>query len=72
MTQEQMDGMIERTTAAANTPLIMLQCGMPKSAQETANGFWQELGDKMGFNSMTVEPDPDGNPLCFIAEPKEA
>jgi hypothetical protein len=55
---------------AQSTPLIALQCGMPQSPQEAANQAWCALGDRMGFNGMTVEPGLDD--LSFTAIPTEA
>jgi len=49
-------------------PLIALQCGMPRSAQESANAAWADLGKKMGFDPMTVEPNGRGDRF-FSAEP---
>ena len=49
--------------------LIMLQCGMPKSPQENANAAWAELGKRMGFKPMTVEPIPAKGDRYFMAEP---
>lgn len=47
--------------ACKPVPLIMLQCGNPPSQQENANRAWKILGDKMGFDYMTVEPTGNGN-----------
>ncbi len=49
-------------------PLIMLQCGMPKSQQENANDAWRKLGDAMGFDGMTVEPCHGEGSRVFTAE----
>ena len=38
--------------------------------QERANLAWQELGDRMGFVGMTVEPSSKGK-LFFFAEVKK-
>ncbi len=48
-------------------PMIMLQCGTPPSQQDNANAAWQRLGNKMGFDGMTVEPDGRGDRF-FTAE----
>lgn len=66
MTQDDYAKLIE---ACRPTPLIALQCGMPPSPQESANRAWCELGDRMGFDGMTVEPAGDGV-LVFTAVPK--
>ena len=40
------------------------------SPQENANRAWKKLGDKMGFDSMTVRPDNKGQRF-FTAIPSE-
>ena len=42
-------------------PMIALQCGSPRSAQENANAAWDELGQRMGFDPMTVTPTGKGD-----------
>lgn len=69
MTQADYDSIIEKITSARNTPLIMLQCGHPPSIQEVANSCWRDLGERMGFEHMTVRPHVNGNPLMFTATP---
>lgn len=69
MQQADMDELLAKIKAAQSTPLIMLQCGMPQSPQEAANEAWKALGFKMGFDGMTVRPDPNGDPLSFTAAP---
>ena len=66
MTQEQYDKIIEAIDVARSTPLIALQCGMPRSVQEVANDAWCSLGREMGFDGMTVKPGSDK--LSFSAE----
>lgn len=46
--------------------LIALQCGMPSSPQENANRAWCALGDRKGFDGMTVLASPRG-PQFFTA-----
>lgn len=41
--------------------MIALQCGTPRSAQENANAAWARLGEKMGFDPMTVQPNGRGD-----------
>ena len=53
MTQEQLDVLMN---ASKSVPMIALQCGTPRSAQERANDAWKALGDEMGFDHMTVKP----------------
>ena len=64
MTQADLDKIKE---ACKPVPLIMLQCGMPASPQENANNAWKELGERMGFDGMTVQPSSKGQ-LFFMAE----
>lgn len=66
MTDEQLNTLLE---ACNPVPLIMLQCGMPKSPEENANNAWCRLGDEMGFDGMTAEPTGKGNKF-FTAEVK--
>jgi hypothetical protein len=61
-----MDKLME---ACKPVPMIMLQCGQPRSPQENANTAWEALGKKMGFEHMSVKPN-GGNPLDFTAEQK--
>lgn len=56
--------------ACKSVPMIMLQCGAPKSPQERANDAWEELGRRMGFDHMTVQPTGNGNRF-FTAVPSE-
>lgn len=56
--------------ASKPVPMIMLHLGTPRSQQERANDAWQELGERMGFDSMTVEPAPGGDRF-FTAVPSE-
>lgn len=48
-------------------PMIMLQCGTPRSVQENANAAWAKLGERMGFDPMTVQPTGEGRRF-FSAE----
>ncbi len=66
MTQEDLDVLLE---AMKPVPLIMLQCSHPVSRQERANTAWKALGDKMGFEYMSVEPNGKGDRF-FTAVPK--
>lgn len=68
MTQEDYDSIVDTITEARNTPLIAIHCGMPRSIQEVANDAWSKLGEKMGFNYMTVEPGD--SKLEFYAQPQ--
>lgn len=50
-------------------PMIALQCGTPISVQESANRAWCALGDRLGFDGMTVRPSGKGDRF-FTAEEK--
>jgi len=52
ITERQLNILID---ASNPVPMIMLQCGKPKSAQENANNAWKSLGRELGFDSMTVQ-----------------
>jgi hypothetical protein len=52
-------------------PMIMLQCGTPRSVQENANAAWARLGEKMGFDPMSVRPNGKGDRF-FSAMPVPA
>ena len=56
--------------ACKPVPMIMLQCGEPESSQERANRAWEELGKRMGFDHMTVQPAGNGDRF-FTAVPSE-
>lgn len=47
---------------------IALQCGPTSSPQENANRAWCALGEKMGFDGMSVMPSSKGKRF-FFAEP---
>lgn len=44
MSQEDLDEIMNQIKIAQETPLIMLQVGMPENAQEAANRAWAALG----------------------------
>lgn len=64
MTDDDMKVIME---ACKPIPMIALQCGTPPSQQEMANIAWEELGKRMGFDYMTVEPN-GRDKLCFLAD----
>jgi hypothetical protein len=66
MTQEDLAEILE---ACKPVPAIALQCGPIFSRQENANRAWQRLGEKMGFDHMTVRPNGKGDRF-FSAEAK--
>lgn len=65
MTQADYDELIH---AMRPIPLVALQCGMPPSQQEMANDAWKRLGERMGFDGMSVEPSSRGK-VFFTALP---
>ena len=67
MTQADWDAILD---ACKPVPMIMLHIGGgPRSQQERANDAWAALGEKMGFDYMTVQP---GNrDRFFTAIPSE-
>ncbi len=66
MTQEQLDTILD---ACKPVPYIAVQCGGPRSPQESANVAWAALGREMGFQHMTVRPG-EGDRF-FTTEPSE-
>ena len=44
----------------------MLMCGTP---QENANRAWAQLGEKLKFKTLTVQPVPGKGQKFFTAEP---
>lgn len=67
MTQADLEKLFE---AMKPVPMIMLQCGTPRSQQENANAAWKALGERMGFDHMTVRPTGRGDRF-FTAVPSE-
>ena len=57
----------ELMSASKPVAMIALQCGQPSSPQENANEAWRKLGEKYGFNHMTVQPRGSSK-RCFSAE----
>lgn len=68
MTQEDMEKLLE---SMKPVPMIMLQCGEPRSQQENANAAWAELGARMGFDWNTVQSISGKGSLFFSAVPNE-
>ena len=52
-------------------PVMFLSGGMPMhdSLQARANEAWRRLGERLGFDPMTVRPNGKGDRF-FTAEPK--
>jgi predicted TIM-barrel fold metal-dependent hydrolase len=57
--------------ACKPVPYMVFGGRPPASPQENANAAWCELGRKMGFDGMTVEPVPAKGNRFFTAETKE-
>lgn len=55
--------------ACKPVPLIALNAGMPRSSQENANEAWRALGERMGFQPMTVKPVTGKSARFFTAMP---
>ena len=67
MTQEDLDALY----VACRPVACMLIGGVaPSSPQENANRAWAKLGEKMGFDSMSVRPSNKGERF-FTAIPSE-
>lgn len=64
MTPEDLQSLLD---AMKPVPMIALQCGAPRSVQENANDAWARLGEKMGFDHLTVAPNGKGDRF-FSAE----
>ena len=57
--------------ACKPAPAIMLHISPPADPQQRANEAWKALGDKMGFDYMTVRPIDGEPPQFFTAVPSE-
>lgn len=70
MTQADCD---ELLAACKSTPVMFMSGGqsMGGSPQENANRAWQTLGEKMGFDYMTVAPIAGKGVKFFSAVPSE-
>jgi hypothetical protein len=70
MTQADLDKLM---SACEPTPVMFLSGGMPmgSSTQENANGAWRALGERMGFDYMTVRPIGGKGMQFFSAVPSE-
>lgn len=68
MTQADLEKLLE---ASRPTPVMFLSGGVPMgpSQQENANDAWAELGRRLGFDAMTVEPIHGQPNTVFMAEP---
>ncbi len=57
--------------ACKPTPHMMIGSYTPSTPQENANRAWQSLGEKMGFDHMTVKPINGKGQRFFSAVPRE-
>lgn len=67
------DDLREILSASRPTPVMFLSGGQPmgSSQQENANRAWAALGQKMGFEPMTVRPVSGKGQRFFTAIPSE-
>lgn len=70
MTEEDFEQLLD---ASRSTPVMYLPGGIPMrgTPQENANAAWAQLGKKMGFDHMTVQPIPGKGSRFFSAVPTE-
>lgn len=68
MTEADLEKLIE---ASKPTPCIMIGSYVPPTPQENANIAWARLGEKMGFDPMTVQPILGKCERFFSAVPVE-
>lgn len=67
MTQADLDAILD---ACKPVPYMVMGGMAPRSPQENANAAWAALGEKMGFDYMTVRPSSKGDRF-FTATPSE-
>ena len=65
------DDLRELMKACAPTIVIKVGNYVPASPQENANQAWKALGEKYGFDSMTVQPTNGKGDRFFTAVPSE-
>lgn len=68
MTQQELDELLESFKAV---PVMMIGSYAPSSQQENANRAWARLGEKLGFDYMTVQPISGKGDRFFSAVPSE-
>lgn len=61
----------ELLAACKPTPCMMIGGVSPASPQENANRAWARLGEKLGFDAMSVRPTPGKGMRFFTAIPNE-
>lgn len=67
MTQADLEAIL---AACKPVPYMVIGGRPPPSQQENANAAWASLGQKMGFDPMTVQPNGKGDRF-FMAVPSE-
>lgn len=72
MSQADLDGIMAKINSARKTPLVAIHCGPVPSLQEVANDAWAELGQRMGFDHMTVQPGSGNRFFSAIPTKTEA
>lgn len=65
MSEADLKGLLD---AMKPVPYMIVGGMRPVSQQENANAAWKSLGDRMGFDHMTVRPAGKGDRF-FSAEP---
>lgn len=69
MTEADLKDLLE---ACKPVPYMIFGGMEPASPQENANAAWKSLGDKMGFDHMSVEPSDKGQRFfTALPNPKE-
>ncbi len=68
MTEADLSRILE---ACKPVPAMLIGGTLPSSPQENANRAWKELGERMGFDHMTVQPIPGKGTTFFTAVPNE-
>ena len=68
MTEAELEELLE---ACKPVPYMVIGGCVPSSPQENANRAWQKLGDKHGFDHMTVQPIHGKGQRFFSAVPTE-
>lgn len=67
MTEEDLEKLLE---AMKPVPYMIVGGMAPICRQQNANEAWRLLGEKMGFQHMTVRPIDGKGPRFFSATPK--
>ena len=65
------DDLKELLNACKPTLVMKIGSYIPPTPQENVNRAWKNLGKKMGFDHMTVQPIPGKSQEFFSAIPSE-